>query len=325
MRKLLAGFATVLFVSACQPPLGLGLPTVRELETGAIARLSAAKSLEVAGSYSELGDLWQVDVQFVRSGARHVAATRNGVQVEAILIGKDGYFRSPQLLVQQLNGDPASRSLAVAAGNAWWKGLVAAAPNLSDFTDGARVKAAFINADLVARHDHVAESGMDTAQLSGPRGDVYIAEAAPHELVRLRMRPGVTVDGINQADLRYSHYGADFKIAAPPSVINFADLSTLPPTYTVLSVDGSGCGSPCVVRAVVKNLGGKTGAKAPSSIRFDLADLVSGSSSGTCTATVVPDVDYNATTAVSCTIEGVNGVGSGAAKVTATPINPGHA
>ena len=325
MRELLTGFAMVLIVSACEPPLGLGLPTVRELESGGIARLASAKSLEVAGSYLELGDAWDVDVQVVRAGAKHVLAARSGVHVEAILIGKDGYFRSQELLAQQLNGDPASRSLATAAGNAWWKGLVSSAPSLSDFTDSDKVKATFINADLVSRRDHVPESGLDTAELSGPRADVYVNEAAPHELVRLRMAPGATVDGITRADLRFSHYGADFNIVAPPSVINFADLSTLPPNYTVLSVDASGCGSPCVVRAAVKNLGGKTGAKAPSTIRFDMTDLASGAVTSTCTATVVPDIDYNTTTTVSCTISGGAGVDFGAAKVVATPINPGHA
>jgi len=325
MRRLLTGLAMVLLVSACEPPLGVGLPTVRELESGAIARLASARSLEVAGSYLESGDAWDVDVQVVRAGAQHVLAVRGGVHVEAILIGKDGYFRSQELLAQQLNGDPASRSLAAAAGNGWWKGLVSSAPKLSDFTESDKVKATFINADLVSRRDHVAESGVDTAVLSGPRGDVYIREAAPHELVRLRMAPGATVDGITRADLRFSHYGADFNIVAPSSVINFADLSTLPPNYTVLSVDTAGCGSPCVVRAAVKNLGGMTGAQSPSTIRFDMADLVSGAITGSCVAPVVPDVGYNSTATVSCTIAGATSVDFGAARVTATPINPGHA
>jgi hypothetical protein len=320
-RLLLTGLTAVLLASACEPPLGLGLATTRELENGAIAALTSARSVEVAGSYLDSGDPWQVDVQVARTGAKHVVASSRDVHLEAILIGKDGYFRSPDLLAQQLNGDPSSRSLARAAGNGWWKGLLASAPNLSDFTDGGRVKATFINADLESRRDHVADGGVDTAELSGPRADVYIEEAAPHELVRLHMRPGTTVDGVTRADLRYSHYGADLNIVPPASVIDFADLSTLPPNYTVLSVDTTGCGSPCVVRAVVKNLGGKTGAKAASTVTFDMIDLVKGVSSGSCTATVAPDVGYNVTTTVSCTISGAD---FGAAKVTATPTNPGH-
>jgi hypothetical protein len=321
MRLLLTGLAAVLLLSACEPPLGLGLPTTRELENGAIASLASARSLEVAGTYLDSGDPWEIDVQIGRTGARHVVASSRALHLEAILIGKDGYFRSQDLLAQQLNGDPASRSLAAAAGNGWWKGSLASAPTLPDFIEGDRVKATFVNAELVSRRDHVADAGVDTAVLSGSRADVYVEEAAAHELVRLHMRPGTTVDGVTRADLRFSHYGADFNIVAPPSVINFADLSTLPPNYTVLSVDTSGCGSPCRVLAVVRNLGGKTGAKAPSTVTFDMTDLVSGASSGGCSATITADVGYNATTTVSCTISGVD---FGAAKVTATPTNPGH-
>jgi hypothetical protein len=321
MRLLLTGLAALFLVSACDAPLGLGLATTRELEKGAIATLTSAHSLEVTGSYLDSGDPWEVDVQVDRTGARHIVASSRGVHLEAILIGKDGYFRSQGLLAQRMNGDAASQSLARAAGNGWWKGLLTTAPNLSDFIEAGKVKATFINADLVSRRDHVADGGVDTAELSGSRADVYISEAAPHELVRLHMQPGTTVDGLTRADLRFSHYGTDFNIVAPSSVINFADLSTLPPNYTVLSVDTTGCTSPCRVEATVKNLGGKTGGKAPSTVTFEVTDLVSSTSSGTCTAIVAPDVGYNATTTVSCTIAGA---GFGAAKVTATPTNPGH-
>jgi hypothetical protein len=321
MRLLLIGIAAVLLLSACAPPLGLGLPTTRELENGAIASLASARSLEVAGSYLDAGNPWEIDLQIARTGARHVVAVSPDIHLEAILIDKDGYFRSQDLLTQQLNGDPASRSLATAAGNAWWKGLVGSAPTLPDFVNGDRARTTFINADLVSRRDNVADGGVQTAELSGPRVDVYISEAAPHQLVHLHMQPGTTVDGVTRADLRFSHYGADFNIVPPPSVINFADLSTLPPNYSVLSVDTSGCGSPCLLQAVVKNLGGKTGARAPSTVTFDMTDLASGASSGSCTATIAPDVGYTATTTVSCTVSGVD---FGAAKVTATPTNPGH-
>jgi hypothetical protein len=315
----------VLLFSACQLPLGLGLPTTRELESGALAVVASARSLEVAGSYEESSGRWDLDVKLARPAARHVVASRNGVRVEAITIGNDAYFRGQELLAQQLNGDEPSRSLANAAGNAWWKGLASNQLDFFPFTDGARLKAAFINTDLVMRLDHVAENGVDTARLSSPRADVYIGEAAPHELVRLQMRQGTSVDGFTQADLQFTHYGADFKITAPSDLINFADLSTLPPSYTVLSVDASGCASACLVQATVKNLGGRTGARAASTIRFDLTDLVSGGVIGSCTATVAPDVDYNATTTVSCTIAKAASQDFGAAKVTATPTNPGHA
>jgi hypothetical protein len=142
----LVGIAVTILASACELPLGLGLPTTRELENGAIATLTSARSLEVAGSYQELSGRWDVDVQIARPAATHVVASKDGVPLEAILIGKDGYFRGQELLAEQLNGDAASRSLATAAGNGWWKGLLPSPPDLSDFTDAAKVKATFINA-----------------------------------------------------------------------------------------------------------------------------------------------------------------------------------
>jgi hypothetical protein len=324
VRRLLSGLTIALLLPGCELPFGLGLPTTRDLENGALARLGSAKSLEVAGSYEDSSGRWDLDVQITRPGAEHIVASKNGVPIEAILLGKDGYFRGQELLAQQLNGDEPSRSLARAAGNGWWKGLLpAVGPDLSDFTASARVKSTFVNADVVTRRDHIAVNRIETAELSLPRADLYIREVAPHDLIRLQMRPGTLVGGMAKADLVFSHYGTDFKIVAPPSVINFADLSTLPPNYTVLSVDASGCGTPCTVNAALKNLGGKTGAKAPSTVALVMTDLNSGGMIGTCTATVVPDVDYNATTTVSCTIAKPAGQ-DGPGKVTATPTNPGH-
>ena len=46
---------------------------------------------------------------------------------------------------------------------------------------------------------------------------------------------------------------------------------------------------------------------------------------GTCNVQVVPDVGYNATKTVSCTISAASGQLANAAVVTATPTNPGRA
>ena len=45
---------------------------------------------------------------------------------------------------------------------------------------------------------------------------------------------------------------------------------------------------------------------------------------GSCKVPVVPDVPYNATTAVGCTIDNVSAQHSNAALVTATADNPGR-
>jgi hypothetical protein len=93
----------------------------------------------------------------------------------------------------------------------------------------------------------------------------------------------------------------------------------------VVSVDTTGCGSPCAVSAVVKNLGGMSGAKAPSTVTFTMTDSASGRALGSCQAQIQPDVGYNATTSVGCTISNSSGQPANAAIVTATADNPGRA
>jgi hypothetical protein len=167
--------------------------------------------------------------------------------------------------------------------------------------------------------------GMDAVNLSGPRADVFIAAGAPHQLLRLHLKTGAAIDGLSDADFKYTNFGKDFQISRPTDVIDFSNLSTLPPIYTVVSVDTSRCISTCVVSALVKNLGGKLGAQAPSTIAFTMTDSATKATAGSCQAQVVPDVGYNATTTVSCTINSVNGQQANAAIVTATPTNPGRA
>jgi len=153
---------------------------------------------------------------------------------------------------------------------------------------------------------------------------VFITAQAPYRVLRVRLKHGVVVDGIRDADLRFVNYNHDFQISAPANVIDFSNLTTLPPIYTVVSVDTSGCGSPCVVSALLKNLGGLVGARAPSTITFAMTDTASRQVLGSCQARVVPDVAYNATTTVTCSIDNVTAQPSNAATVTATPDNPGR-
>jgi hypothetical protein len=71
-------------------------------------------------------------------------------------------------------------------------------------------------------------------------------------------------------------------------------------------------------------LGGLVGARGPSTITFAMTDTASRQVLGSCQARVVPDVPYNATTTVTCSIENVSAQSSNAASVTATPDNPGR-
>ena len=329
---LMAGAAAVVALSACDAPFNLGQPSTRALENGAAGTLTAAKSFEIIGSYSESGDPWSIDLQVVRPATQHVTVSKADLKLEAIIF-KDpagsgptdaAYFRGNQYLSQHMGSDPNSRNLVKAAGNAWWKGPTGGVPRLPDFTDGSSFRATFLGPAVAQRFDHVSMDGVDAVNLSGPRADVFVATAPPYRLLRVRMKKGAAVDGINDADFKFSNFGRDFQITVPTDVIDFSNLSTLPPIYTVVSVDTSKCTSTCVVSALLKNLGGKLNARAPSTIMFNMVDAASKQTVGSCQAQVKPDVGYNATTTVSCTISALSGQVN-AAIVTATPDNPGHA
>ena len=320
---IVAGAALLAGLSACDAPFGLGLPSTRALENGAADTLTAAHSFEITGSYSELGDQWSIDLQFARPADQHLVLSKAGTKLEAIVVGSV-YFRGSQFLSDHMGDDLISRNLVKAAGNGWWIGTPGQVPQLPDLTDGTAFRTTFLGTAVSQRTDHVVVDGLDAVNLSGPRADVFVAAEPPYRLLRLRLKKGASIDGISDADLSYSKFNTDFHIVAPTDVIDFSNLSTLPPIYTVLSVDTSRCGSTCVVSASLKNLGGKLGAQAPSTITFTLTDSATGKSAGSCQAQVSPDVGYNATTSASCTIGSV-GAQVNAATVTAVPENPGRA
>jgi hypothetical protein len=328
---VVAGAAVVAVLSACQAPFGLGQPSTRTLENGAVDSLTAAKSFEITGTYTESGNSWTIDMQVVRLASEHVIVTSSNLKLEAVIFTDatgavfSAFFRGNQYLSQHMGTDAASRNLVKAAGNAWWTGSGEQVPRLPDLTDGAAFRSTFLGTAVTKRTDNVVVDGTDAVNLSGPRADVFVAAKSPHQLLHVRLKNGAAVDGVSAADLQYSNFGKDFKIVKPTDVIDFSNLSTLPPIYTVVSVDTSRCAATCVVSAVVKNLGGKLGAQGPSSVAFTMTDSATKLTLGTCSAQVVPDVGYNATTTVTCTISTVNGQPANAAIVTATPTNPGRA
>ena len=311
--------AALAALSACDP---FG-PATRALENGATGLLTSATSMEIAGDYTQSDARWTIDLQIARPTSRHVLVSNpQGEKVEAIIVGRDAYFRGQQFLARHLGSDPLSQSLAKAAGNAWWKDTADLVPSLQELTDGGAFRSTFLGSAVTQRTDHQLVDGVDTVELSGARADVFIASAPPYALVRVHLQKGAVIDGIADADLHFSNFDHDFRISPPADVINFSNLSTLPPIYTVVSVDTSGCGSPCVVTAKVKNLGGLIGASAPSTVTFTMTDPASKKTLGTCQARVQPDVGYNSTTTVSCTVsaQAVN-----AAVITAVADNPGRA
>ena len=283
---------------------------------------TSALSYEMKGSYTSAGTKWTVDMQFTTPNSRHIMVATTSEQVEAIVIGGDAYFRGQAFLAKHLGSDPLSQSIARVAGNAWWKDSAGLVPTFQDLTSENAFRSNFLGPAVDKRTDHQQVDGIDAVELSGRRADVFIASAAPYRLLRIRLKDEVVVDGIAGADLRFSNVNRDFGITAPADVINFSNLSTLPPIYRVSSIDTSACGSPCSVSATLRNLGGTVGAKAHSTVTFTMTDPISKQALGSCTATVENDVGYNSSTTVSCTINAspVNG-----AAVTATVENPGRA
>jgi len=316
--KPILGLALVAVLAACDP---FGLPSTRALESGAASMFTSALSYEMKGSYTAAGMEWAVDMQFMQPSTRHLTVASASDQVEAIVIGGDAYFRGQAFLAKHLGSDPLSQSIARVAGNAWWKDSAGLVPTFQDLTSESAFRSNFLGPAVDKRTDHQSVDGTDAIELSGRRADVFIDSAYPHRLLRIRLRDGVVVDGIAGADLRFSNVDRDFGIAAPTDVINFGNLSTLPPIYHVSSIDTSACGSPCAVSATLRNLGGTVGAKAHSTVTFTMTDPISKQALGTCLATVEADVGYNSSTTVSCTINArtVNG-----AVVTATVENPGR-
>jgi hypothetical protein len=323
-RAGLVAAVAIATLSACDLPLSLGLPTTRSLESGATGTLIAADSFEITGSYREGTATWSIDLQRGRPNSEHVTVTTSNVKLEAIIVGSDAYFRGQAFLSAHMGSDLISRSFVQAAGNGWWKGAAGHVPQLTDLTDGNTFRSTFLGQTVTQRRDHVIVDGIDAVDLSGARAEVFITAQAPYRVLRVRLNHGVVVDGIRDADLRFSNYNRDFQISAPAGVIDFSNLTTLPPIYTVLSVDTSGCASPCAVSALLKNLGGLIAARAPSTITFTMTDTASRQVIGKCQAPVAPDVGYNATTTAGCTIDTASPLSSNAAAVTATADNPGR-
>lgn len=304
-------------LAACNP---FGLPSTRALENGASSMLTSAPSFQMAGHYQAGGSSWTVTLQVTRPDREHLIASSGGQQLEAIVIGDAAYFRGQKFLAAHLT-DARSQALVAAAGDAWWKGIAVDVPAFPDLTGGTAFRSNFLGPTVTRRVDGQSVDGQDAVDLSGARADVYIGTDAPYPLLRVRLHDGVTVDGITNGDFVFSGVGADFAIREPSPMIDFSNLSSLPPIYTVLTVVTSGCGSPCVVSATVKNLGGTVGANAPSTVTFTMTDPVTNRTLGSCTSTVQPDVGYNETTSVSCTITAQP---QNAAVVTATATNPGR-
>ena len=322
--RILAAAAALLALAACEPAFGLGLPSETALEDGAANTLTHAKTFGITGTYSLAGSVqWTIDLQLVRPSTAHAIVSTSDQKVEAVITGDHAYFRGQKFLAAHMAGDPQSQNLARAAGNSWWKGPPGYIPAMKEFTDGAAFRTAFLGSANTHRTDHLSVDGQAAVGLSGVRADIYIAAAAPFHLLRVHLKKDVVIDAMSDVDFHYGDFDREFGINPPTDVIDFSNLSTLPPIYSVVSVDTSRCGAPCSVSAQLKNLGGQIGASGPSTVTFTATAAVSGSVLGSCQATVAPDVGYNGTTSVSCVLNLTSQPENGTV-VTAAANNPGR-
>ena len=315
--RVAVGIMVLAVLTACGIPFGIGQPTTRALESGAVDSVDATASFRITGSYTESGNRRTIDLELARPSSLHLLLKGGPADLEAIVTANSAYFRGRDFLSSHMGSDSVSRALVQATGGGWWKGPASYVPQLPDFTEGKRLSATFLGPAVTTRTDHVSVGDAAAVELSGPRADVFVAEAPPFRLLRLQTKAGSMIDGISDADLRFGDFDRDFGIVAPSGAINFADQSTLPPIYTVMSVDTSGCTLPCVVSGLLKNVGGQRGAGGTSKVIFTMIDPQTNSVLGTCTAGVQLDVEHNATTKVSCTIAGLNGGDHNAAVITA--------
>jgi hypothetical protein len=322
LRVIPLAFVLAALLAACDLPFGLGLPSTRALESGVRSSLASSR-LEMSGTYEEGGDRWSLDVQLSRPDREHVLVSGASLKLEAIVIGADGYFRGQDFLAAHIGTDPLSRQLVKGAGNAWWKGSTGLVPAMPELTQADSFQRTFLGASITTRTDHVTVDGVDAVDLSGPRAEVFVDLAPPYHLLRVRLAGTASIDGLRSADLKYGELGQNVDITAPADVIDFSNLSTLPPIYEVETVDTSKCATPCMVSALLKNLGGINGASAPSTVTFTMASTAGGAVLGSCQVQVVPDVGFNGTTTVSCTISNI-AQPVNAAIVTATVDNPGR-
>src|SRR5258708_5152038 len=215
LGKAALAAAALVALAACDLPFGLGLPTVRELNSGAGDSLDAARSFRISGSYAELSTAWTVDLELVRPKTEHVLLSSKDANLEAIITDHGPYFRGRQFLASNLGSDPYSQSLVQAAGDSWWTGLATLAPQLPDFTNGGGFRATFLGTAVTSRTDHVSVGGAPAVELTGPRADVFLDEAPPPPWLTLNIHPSPSYSHVSNANFTYTAFGCDFGVAPP--------------------------------------------------------------------------------------------------------------
>ena len=302
MLKLLVTSATALVIAACGLPFGLGRPSNAELENGAADNLAKATSFEAKGAFTEGATTYQFDVMHVAPATEDVQVTQGALTYEELQINGRFYYRGSQYLTSVIGN-----ILVRGVGTRWFASNEITPIDLSPFIDANKVKA-FLNSGAGQRTDDVIVDGQGTAELTLSVGIVNITENSPYRVLRLRSVKGTTVGGVSGFDVMFTNYNKDFGIQAPTNAFDYDDPTTWPPLYHVDSVSQvaipgtNSCNDPCVLMAVVENMGGVNGASASSTITFALT-ASDQSPLGSCKATIQPDRPHGQKFTVSCTVQ----------------------
>jgi hypothetical protein len=304
MRRQIARLAVAgLLAPACASPLGgPGLPSTADLINGAAKDFSNASSLEISGSFNQSGYHYTIDMQVTPPSTARVTMSQNNLQLEAVQVGGKVYFRGRDFLAKTVATNPAGPRLAKAIGAGWFTSKDTNLLDMSNFTEASKVKANFFNTLSVKRKDNVGSDGVKTAELAGTDYTLYITETSPHRLVYLRAAKATTLSDVTDAELAFTNYNKDFGIRAPTAAFDLDDHGAWPPLYFRISMDASRCDYPCILSAVFQNEGGTAAAPGPSTITFTLTNKADGSSFGSCTVAIQPDVPNGAQVTKSCSI-----------------------
>ncbi len=305
MRKLLLISATALLMCACGLPFGLGRPSDSDLESGAADSLSKAKSFEAKATFLDGSKLYSLDIEYAAPSTIHISGKQGDNDVEMLNYGGKTYYKG-RLFLGTLLSDQNAQTVLKGTDDRWVTSSQLAPIDTSAITDPSKVRL-LLSGSASNRQDDVTFNGQQTAELTLPAAIVNITETSPYRLVRLRSIAGQTLGGGSQLDVVFSNYGKDFGIQAPSNAFDFDDPTTWPPLYQVDSVaqkeisQGS-CGDPCVLSAVIENVGGVNGGAAPSSVTFSLTRDVDQSTLGSCKATISPDHQHGQKFTVGCSI-----------------------
>jgi hypothetical protein len=282
----------------------LGLPSTSQLINGADDTIAKTSGFEITGSFSQDSKKYTVDVQYQASGADvHMDVTQGSTHVELLQINGKLYTRGQDVVGSYTSTDAFGQAAAKLIGSNYFTTKSAQPIDLSDITNANKVKANFLTSATYSRKDHEQVNGQDTAELSDSESILNITESSPYQLVRIRSKPGSSLNSTSDLDFTLKNYGQSFNLVAPAATFDLDTFNGFPPFYSVASINVKGCDAdPCVISAALVNKGGTTTGSAASTVTFTLTNQADNSPLGSCQITIAPDVAHGASTSKGCSI-----------------------